>query len=269
MHKCYEKDEIHGRLLHFRWDLSNYDEKHIHDFWEFMIIIQGTYHQSINDKEFTMINGDAILVKPNDVHQVFIGQEHDYHLNIIFSCDFLKQICDNFDTNLFAELNKLDNEIIRLKNDELNTIKNIISRLEIVSTNEEEIRLKKVLLSYIVEQVYFHYFLRTVSYPKQISDLIQELSSPKNISLKVCDIISMSNYSYSHLAKIFKEATGITLIKFITIKKMNYARDTLIKTDMPILELSNFLGYSSLSHFMSVFKNYFGTTPGKYRNIKI
>lgn len=47
--------------------------------------------------------------------------------------------------------------------------------------------------------------------------------------------------------------------------KINNACDMLKNTDTSILEISNTLGYASLSHFNRVFKEYIGITPASYR----
>ena len=47
--------------------------------------------------------------------------------------------------------------------------------------------------------------------------------------------------------------------------KINNACDMLKNTDTSILEISNTLGYASLSHFNRVFKEYIGITPALYR----
>lgn len=46
---------------------------------------------------------------------------------------------------------------------------------------------------------------------------------------------------------------------------MSKAEELLSGSEMALVEISNILGYASLSHFNTVFKGYTGITPAAYR----
>ena len=73
-------------------------------------------------------------------------------------------------------------------------------------------------------------------------------------------------YSNTHLSRLFKEEMGISLLPYLTDVKMANARDLLINTTIPLEEVRETLGYTSLSHFNNLFKKYYKMTPGKYRS---
>lgn len=53
----------------------------------------------------------------------------------------------------------------------------------------------------------------------------------------------------------------------ITKLKIDYAKTLLIKTNYSLLDISNMLGYSSYSHFITLFKKYTKYTPHDYRKV--
>jgi|GEM_PF-5796602 len=71
------------------------------------------------------------------------------------------------------------------------------------------------------------------------------------------------NISQSTLKKKFKEEVGSTLHQYIVDVKMSKAI-RLLNKDIYVNELSNHLGFHSVSHFIKVFKKYYGYTPKEY-----
>ena len=73
------------------------------------------------------------------------------------------------------------------------------------------------------------------------------------------------HFSRTWLSRKFPEETGIPLSDFIRIKKTEEAQRLLRYTDKSLREISVYLGYSSQSHFQTVFKKQLGVTPMQYR----
>ena len=73
------------------------------------------------------------------------------------------------------------------------------------------------------------------------------------------------HFSRTWLSRKFHEETGIPLSDFIRIKKTEEAQRLLRYTDKSLREIRVYLGYSSQSHFQTVFKKQLGVTPMQYR----
>lgn len=68
---------------------------------------------------------------------------------------------------------------------------------------------------------------------------------------------------------IIREMTGDTCKVYITRLRMEYAADLLANSDISISEISEKIGYASVSHFIKLFKDAYGITPDNYRKNKI
>ena len=90
----------------------------------------------------------------------------------------------------------------------------------------------------------------------------RHLSEPINTE----NLAQELHYSRPHLSRKFKEETGMTLTDFILTKKSEEATRLLAYTDKSLIAISNYLGFSSQSHFARVFKKYAGMTPSEYRS---
>ena len=73
------------------------------------------------------------------------------------------------------------------------------------------------------------------------------------------------HYSPNHLRYVFKNSTGHTLSEEITTIRMNQARRLLEETTLRVHEISQQVGYTNPSYFISQFYKKFGTTPVQYR----
>jgi YesN/AraC family two-component response regulator len=79
------------------------------------------------------------------------------------------------------------------------------------------------------------------------------------------DICNRFFISKSYLCRIFKEITGFTIQNYVNIHCVKKAQLLLEKNGLSIADISECLGYSSVTYFERVFKKYTETTPLKYR----
>lgn len=104
------------------------------------------------------------------------------------------------------------------------------------------------------------------SYSKHVIAAIRYVNKNINQKLSLDQIAGTVGISRTHLCAIFKLETGKTLLTYFTERKTTEAKRLLTTTDMPLGSISEYLGYSSQSHFQRVFRDQTGMTPLKYRN---
>lgn len=69
-----------------------------------------------------------------------------------------------------------------------------------------------------------------------------------------------------YLARRFKGDKDFTLCEFLVREKLFRAAAILKESDrVTINELSELIGFSNANYFIRIFKEYFGTSPGRYR----
>lgn len=79
------------------------------------------------------------------------------------------------------------------------------------------------------------------------------------------DMAAVVNLSEAHLARIFRAATGKTLLQRLTELRMEEAKHYLLESDLPITHISLEVGFNSFSHFTKLFKKEVGVSPSDYR----
>lgn len=97
---------------------------------------------------------------------------------------------------------------------------------------------------------------------KAVIDYI-ERNLKKGISLE--DVANHVNISTYYLSKIFKKEMGVNFITYVTDRKMDLAKEMLVNTDIPVLNIALDLAYNEANYFSKAFKKKTGLTPSEYR----
>lgn len=84
------------------------------------------------------------------------------------------------------------------------------------------------------------------------------------ITLK--QLAEYTNLTENYISKVFCKEIGMPISKYITLQKIEKAKNLLSYSDYSLTAIANYLAFSSQSHFIQVFEKYVGMTPHKYRN---
>ena len=67
------------------------------------------------------------------------------------------------------------------------------------------------------------------------------------------------------MRKRFKEATGQTILEYLTELRLNKAAELLKTSTMKVKEVSVSVGYENIPYFTHLFSKKFGVTPNEYK----
>lgn len=87
-----------------------------------------------------------------------------------------------------------------------------------------------------------------------------------NRRITIEELAEYTDLSPGYLSRLFKKELGIPISSYITEKKIEKARNLLRYSDFSLIEIANYLAFSSQSHFIQSFKKSVGLTPKKYRD---
>lgn len=71
--------------------------------------------------------------------------------------------------------------------------------------------------------------------------------------------------SVSHLQKLFKQAYGVPVYRYVKEYRLEQAAVELVKSAKTVTEIAQNAGYDNASKFSECFKKRYGTTPSQYR----
>lgn len=249
-------------------DSWNMSRLHFHDHYEFLLPLTSPGNIFVNDQVYPLERGTLYLIGENTLHRTMATGSHArYILHISRKAlgelstpqtDFIQLTRDTFrrthlNSEQMTEIIELFQAVERNKNDgsfggdiyqtiALLKLLTKISPLLNASTAGESIRNKD--------------FLRVVPILDYIRDNLSE-------SLTLDQIAGKFFISKHYLCRIFKSATGFSVMEYIIYSRILRARQ-LLQEGISVQQAGELSGFSDNSHFIRTFGHLTGTSPGKY-----
>jgi AraC family transcriptional regulator len=102
----------------------------------------------------------------------------------------------------------------------------------------------------------------------KVKQLIDYIEAHLDLNLTTGEIARAAGLSKYHLGKAFRTSTGMTLHSYVLARRMRRSREFLANSDLPLAHIAQAVGFSSQSHFTTVFLERTGVTPGRYRSVR-
>ena len=106
---------------------------------------------------------------------------------------------------------------------------------------------------------------KETKYSRPVAKSIDYITSHFNSKVTLEDLAVETELTPNYLATLFKQETGITVMEYLTRFRVDSACALLSRTDYTYLQIALSLGFCTQSYFTKVFREYTGSTPGKYR----
>ncbi len=248
-----------------------YDKLHTHDYYEFLLVVEGEFIHYANGASFLQNEGTLIFFRPSDVHRILPSGEKECHLiNVTYRKqtfeDLTAYMGEGFVPPYFFDapyppvfsLIGPQKQALLQRMEALNTIP---------GTEKKRIRAALRLLLLDLFYAYFH-----TAFPKSHSaipgwllQLCKDMKEKEHFTAGTAAMVHLSGKSHAYLCRMCKQHIHMTPTDFINSLRMNYARNLLLNSDRSIVEICYDVGFDSLGHFYQVFSRHFGMPPLHYR----
>lgn len=102
---------------------------------------------------------------------------------------------------------------------------------------------------------------------KVVASVCSLLEKEYSNSCSLESIAASYNMSISYLSHIFKEVTGVPLMRYLLLVRIRVAQEYLSQTTLHINEIAEKCGFNDVSNFGRTFKNETGYSPRQYRQM--
>ncbi len=267
---CRNNPRLRDCGVAFHWWEAEYTSLHDHDHYEFFIISSGRTNHILNGERRELSAGTLTFIHPEDCHQFTpAAGSKCIHINLAATKEKLKQLCSALDRQISC-LPDSRQSTVTLSPAELSHFElcaDELSRLQGLNVDAQPIIVMLIchMLLYAIVLLSVRQSSLEEGIPDWLSQLLQRIHKPENLSCHAADIYRMAGYSPPTVIRTFRRYTGQTVASYLTRYKMETACEMLLATQQRVLDIAGILGYSSVSHFNKQFREIVGMTPGAFR----
>lgn len=277
-HMFFDTHDIHDICLskHYRYTPTF---NHKHTFFEFVYVVSGTCHQTINGNELELTQGQFCIVAPLTTHSISVFDD-----SIVINIILRRKTFEDIFYNLFRHSNKITdfvNQSLYLYQQSnymtIDTNKDILIRNMVLDMytqyitqdkfNELVLNTELMYMISIILQRHeegIHVPLTPYSGDKNILKIISYIEKNyKTVTLS--DTAEAFNFSTSYFSRLIKKHTDKSFTYIVLGIKFDKVTSMLETTDININEIAYLVGFESNEHFYRLFKKRFDMTPGEYR----
>ncbi len=253
------------------------DEKpmnmHIHDSYEIYFSISGGKQFLIDNHFYNIQPGDIFFINHYESHHLTqIDQELHERIVISIYPDYLKSLSTEV-TNLnlcFTSQNKDRQHKLSLNTEEQQRFQYYIHKLSCYSGYGEDLMDKSTFIELMV--FLNRIFYKNADHPyssednashKQVDNILSYINQNIKSALTIEELSEHFFLSPSYLCRIFKAATGTTINKYITAKRITIAKAKLSQ-GFSVNEACEACGFRDYSNFLKAFTKTVGISPKKY-----
>ncbi len=261
------------RYLPPYWHTSNY--------FEVYYVFSGICPVHFEKETVQLLPGDVIIIPPYIKTATIFTSDDAVLLDIMIRAStfrqvFLEQLApSNLMTMFFSKALYGDSgSSYLLFQTELNsTLENLLTSIYRASMEKDpySARMRNPLMTtfFLLLLKEYEHVARISSHstlhwkPEFAEILIYIQTNYRTVTLE--EISRKFGYSQRQIIRIIRSSTDKTFTQLLTQLRMEKAA-SLLKTATSIEDIASEMGYSSLSGFYQSFLNYYGTTPGQWRN---
>lgn len=252
--------------------------RHTHEEYEIYYLVEGERYYFIENQIYHVKKGSLVFIDRNQIHKT--GQYGDSHheriaveikaepFSSFLACTGELVLADFFRENQgVLELSPQDQEYV------LSLLDGIASEIHTQDPGYRMMTMTKLArLLFFAKRLWKHNTasasttsLSTSATHQKVSEVASYITS-HYAEASTLDTVARHFYmSKSYLSRIFKEITGYTVNEYINVNRIQQARRLLLESDKNITEISECLGYESITYFEKIFRKYTETSPLKYR----
>ena len=240
--------------------------EHRYDIHQWYVCLHGKLSVHLDGNEQVLGPEQSVVVRPNTARRLDVHRQSPGYLVLVFEAPgldltALENRLLTMPTALREDLQALIHEVRQPGEDSALLLQTLILRLLI--------GLKRALAgTSAVAHAHAIPALNDASQRDLVmaaeAYLLKHLDQP----MQRREIAAALHLSGSHLARVFRAATGRTLVQRLTDLRLEKARQLLLESTLSVTQVASAVGIVSFSHFTRTFKRAVGVSPGSYRRTR-
>ncbi len=252
-------------------------DMHIHDCYELYYSVSGGKQFLIDNKFYVIAPGDLFIINQYESHKL-TQIDSMVHERIVISIhpEFFKEISTQT-TNLdacFTQRPAGFSHKVSLNKEQQKRFLYYISKItsadgyahditERAAFMELMILINQLSLSNAASEPAAEY-----KYNHQVDNILSYINNNITQPLSTTQLAQAFYLSESYICRVFKAATGTTINKYITARRISIAK-SLLKEGTSVAEAYEKSGFTDYSNFFKAFTKAVGVSPKKYAHLSV
>lgn len=254
-------------------------DMHIHDCYEIYYSVFGGKQFLVDNKVYTINPGDIFVINQYESH--YISQvDREAHERIIISIhpDFLKYLSTEATDLSYCFTHRPVNfsHKIALNKEQQQRFMYYINKITSAKDYGSDLLERAAFIELMLMLVHtcqknsdtITDDIQSFKYNKLVDDIILYINQNISKETSLGEISSHFFISESYLCRIFKTATGMTINKYVTARRISIAK-ALLADNLSLNEVCEQCGYNNYSNFVKAFTKTVGISPKKYARYSV
>lgn len=247
--------QAHNSLVNFHFNRKVFTKiifpPHYHKSFELLYVVDGDTHIKIGSYQYTLSQGDLILLPPYAIHTFSIAE--DSHVWVgTFSADYIQAYAKKHEDMLYSPF-RCDPDI------------ELILKQRLFKNEMPDRYMAKGCLYLVCDQCRKYAsevakmdFNRILQITQMVDDHLTE-----NITMD--QIAQVLNYEYHYLSRLFHQLFGMNFRDFVNLQRVERSCLLLVETDRDVAHVALECGFQTIRNFNRVFRSVMQVTPSQYR----
>lgn len=244
---------------------------HIHDCYEFEILLKGEIDLRLNGKQIDVKRGNFWITLPNNLHDVIKKSDEVKIISIKIKDSVLSSKVYNL-LGMYG-----DGIVGRIDEEEIDFFVEMFERFSAVFSSVKSELCRNILVRNTIESILVAFVDRCDGFECTLTekvaehDIFEALSYVKKHfteELTAGDMAKRLGYTPNYFSMKFKNLTGKNFIDTVNDERLSLAYYMLSTMDISVNDVSEYVGYSSIAYFSRMFKKKFGKTPREIKKVK-
>lgn len=251
-------------------------DMHIHDCYEIYYSISGGKQFLIDNKFYSISSGDLFIINQYESH--YLTQvDKMVHERIVLSIhpDYVKKLCTE-STNLddcFSNHDPSFQHKLSLNKEQQKRFLYFVNKITNASGYGHDVIEQSAFMELLVM---INTLLKSkdcaedgskdfiaAKYNHQVDDILNYINLNIASPITIEQLAAKFYLSESYICRIFKSATGTTINKYITARRISIAK-SLLNDGLSVTDAYERSGFSNYSNFFKAFTKAVGISPKKY-----
>ena len=227
---------------------------------ELLFVHDGKIEMHLDDAVFFAVPGDVVVANSNVLHNIIPITESVRYDCIIIDRDFCNHYGFGLEKNRVNEI--LQNKELFVKLERIKGMMRCAGAFRVAEVTAEMLQMLVILFSKysmpLTDSANYRGRLMLEKGVEFIHDHFKE-------QIDVEQVAEHAGYSKYHFCRKFKEVTGCTVVTYINMRRISYAKERFSEGAQSITEVAVESGFNNIAYFSQIFRKYVKCTPREYK----